>query len=378
MRVSVTSNRFLLFIIFTACLCIYFANQKKKTYENEDIVSISSRFEIPSSKYTSILGPKLDKLPNQDDVIQLFQLWKKEHGRVYSDQEEMEKKFETFVLNLKYIVETNAKRDSPHSSLLGLTDFADLSFTDFKETYMTMNSDNMDIVNDHVDELTRSKPPSKLDWRWKGAVTPIKNQDSCGCCWAFSTVASIDGIVAIKTRQLIPLSDQEVLDCEPYGNCSRGSVAKALDWVIKNKGIASQKDYPYYEDKGICTSGQISNSPTSRIKSHNLVKRSEKELLCAVAKQPLNVGVYAETKEFQHYKGGVFRGQKCPLDSLNTTHAMVIVGYDSVDSDEYWIVKNSWGTRWGDNGYMYIKRNTGKKYGVCAINAWGRLLVKNN
>ncbi|XP_058775525.1 P34 probable thiol protease-like [Vicia villosa] len=210
MRVSVTSNRFLLFIIFTACLCIYFANQKKKTYENQDILNISSRFEIPSSKYTSILGPKLDKLPNQDDVIELFQLWKKEHGRVYSDQEEMEKKFETFVLNLKYIVETNAKRDSPHSSLLGLTDFADLSFTDFKGTM------------------------------------------------------------------------------------------------------------------------------------------------------------------------GVFRGQKCPLDSLNTTHAMVIVGYDSVDSDEYWIVKNSWGTRWGDNGYMYIKRNTGKKYGVCAINAWGRLLVKNN
>ncbi|KAL5096871.1 hypothetical protein RYX36_001198, partial [Vicia faba] len=148
MRLSFTSNRFILFIIFTAGLCIYFANQKKKTYENEDIISIYSSFEIPAS-------PKLDKLPNEDEVIELFQLWKKEHGRVYSDQKEMEKKFETFVSNLKYMVETNANRDSPQSSLLGLTDFADLSFMEFKERYMTMDTDTMNIVNDDdVIELT--------------------------------------------------------------------------------------------------------------------------------------------------------------------------------------------------------------------------------
>lgn len=180
MRISFTSNRFRFFIIFTACLCIYFAIQKKKTNENEDIVSISSRFEIPTSKYTSILGPKLDKLPNQDEAKQLFQLWKKEHGRVYRNQEEMEKKFEIFVSNLKYIVETNAKRDSPYSSLLGLTKFADLSFMEFKEKYMSMNTDTMDIVNDDIDELTCSKPPPTLDWRLKGAVTPVKDQGDCG------------------------------------------------------------------------------------------------------------------------------------------------------------------------------------------------------
>ncbi|KAL5096869.1 hypothetical protein RYX36_001196 [Vicia faba] len=267
--------------------------------------------------YASILGPKLDKLPNQDDAILLFQLWKKEHGRVYGNQQEMAKKFDVFVSNVKYIVETNAKRDSPHSSLLGLTNFADLSFTEFKDTYMTMNTDTIDIVNDDVDELTS---------------------------------------FAIKTGKLLSLSNQEVLDCEPYGNCSRGSVAKALDWVIGNKGIALQEDYPYFEEKSVCTSGQIQNSPTSRIKSYKLVKRSEKELQCAVAKQPLHVGFYGRTKEFQHYKGGVYRGQECPLDLLNVTHGLVIVGYDSVDSDEYWIVKNSWGTIWGKDGYMFVKR----------------------
>lgn len=73
---------------------------------------------------------------------------------------------------------------------------------------------------------------------------------------------------------------------------------------------------------------------------------------------------------------GVFTGKDCPSDSMKINHAVVVVGYDSVDHEEYWIVKNSWGTKWGKDGYIYIKRNTGKKYGVCAINAWGRLLVK--
>ncbi|XP_058760010.1 cysteine protease XCP2-like [Vicia villosa] len=265
----------------------------------------------------------------------------------------MATKFDTFVTNLKYITESNAKRNSPHSALLGLTNFADLSFMEFKETYMTMNSDNMDIVNDDVDELTFS------------------------CCWAFSTVAAIEGIVAIKTKKLISLSDQELLDCEPYGNCLRGNVNKAFIWVEGNKGIATQDRYPYTANKGVCRNSTIPNSATSRIKSHHLVKRSENGLLCSVAKQPLNVGIYAETREFQHYTGGVFRGQECPLDSMDVTHSMVIVGYDSVDNDKYWIVKNSVGTKWGKNGYMFIKRETGKKYGVCAINAWAIEIVKN-
>ncbi|KAI5447783.1 zingipain-2 [Lathyrus oleraceus] len=377
MKISYTSNRFLMFIIFTACLCLYFAIQKKNPDENEDILIIPSKFEIPTSKYTTISGLKLDKLPNQDDVIELFQVWKKENGRVYSDPEEMARKFETFVTNLKYIVESNAKRDSPHSARLGLNNFADWSSTEYRETYMTLNIDAMDIVNeDDVEDVTCSDPPSTLDWRSRGAVTPVKNQGLCGACWAFATVGAIEGIVAIKTNNLTRLSEQELLDCEPVGSCLQGSVNRAFIWIKENKGIASEDDYPYTFKKDVCRKTTIQNSANSGIDSHHLVERSERGLLCAVAKQPISVSIYAESPSYQLYEDGVFKGEDCPLDSKNVTHSMVIVGYNSVNNEDYWIVKNSQGTGWGMEGYMWIKRNTTKMYGVCAINAYAFNPVK--
>lgn len=176
MRISYTSNRFLLFIIFTACLCLFFAIKKK----NPTHLNKYSNYEIPTNNYISTSGLKLDKLLNEDEVIKLFQQWKKEHGRVYNDLEEMATKFEIFVSNLKYIVETNSKRDSPHSSLLGLNKFSDLSFMEFKEKYMTVYTDTMDIANDAVRDSSCSDPPSSVDWVSKGAVTPVKDQGECG------------------------------------------------------------------------------------------------------------------------------------------------------------------------------------------------------
>ncbi|CAK8530692.1 unnamed protein product [Lathyrus sativus] len=369
MKISYTSNGFLLFTIFTACLCLYFAIQKKKPNENEDILNISSRLEISTSKYTSISGLKLDKLPNQDDVIELFHVWKKEHGRVYNDLEEMSEKFDTFVSNLKYIVENNAKRDSPNSALLGLTNFADLSFTEFKETYMPLNTDAMDIVNDDdVQNVTCSDPPSTLDWRSNGAVTPVKDQGDCGSCWAFATVGAIEGIVAIKTGKLISLSEQELLDCVPDGSCSEGYVDSGFEWVTGNKGIARRTSYRYTASKGVCRASKTKNSANSSIESHQLVESSDRGLLCAVAKQPLVVSIYARSPKYHLYTGGIFKGEDCPLDPWTVTHSMILVGYNSKDNEDYWIVKNSQGTSWGIQGYMWIKRDYDKQYGVCGIN----------
>ncbi|KAL5096868.1 hypothetical protein RYX36_001195, partial [Vicia faba] len=300
MRISYISNPIRFFIIFTACLSC-----------------ISSNYGIPSNNHSSILSLKLDKLPKDDEVLKLFQQWKKEMGREYNDLDEMAKRFKIFVSTLKYIVEANAKRESPHSAVLGLTIFADWSSVEFKKTYLSMNTEkHHDVV-----ELT---------------------------------------CIAIKTKTLQDLSVQEVLDCTPGpNNCTSGRTTDGFEWVIRNKGVALESDYPYTEVKGVCKASQIPNSPISAIHSFKSVPQSEQGLLCAVADQPISVG-FCVTKDFEYHTGEIYEGPHCSDDPEKVNHSMLIVGYDSLDGEDYWIIKNSWGINWGINGYAYVKRNTGK------------------
>ncbi|XP_057434176.1 ervatamin-B-like [Lotus japonicus] len=350
MMISHTSNIFLLFFICTTFSCL------------------SSSFRIPTP-YSSIMGPNLDKLPSQDEAIQLFQQWKKDHGRVYKDLGEMAKKFEIFLSNLKYITESNAKRKSPHDFLLGLNKFADWSAKEFQETYLhelDMPKEESSIMK--LDDLP-CDAPSSLDWRSKGVVTHVKDQEDCGSCWAFSVVGAIEGINAINTGRLTRLSEQELLDCDRVSKgCGGGWADKALDWVVRNGGIASEQDYTYTAKQVACKASQIPNNAT--VDGYYHVDKSENGLLCAAAQQPISVCLYAHSDDFANYNYGVYDGTNCPVVSVQVNHCMLIVGYDSVDGQDYWIVKNSWGSTWGMDGYMWIKRNTGKERGVCDINEW--------
>ncbi|XP_045802725.1 ervatamin-B-like [Trifolium pratense] len=360
MMIFHTSYLFLLFIIFTTFLCPF------------------SSYDI-STKYSSILGPNLDKLPTQDKTIKLFQQWMKDHGRVYKDLKEMTKKFDIFLSNLKYITETNAKRKSPHDFFLGLNNFSDWNSQEFQEKYlhdidMSMNNDMVN-VNGVRDLSSCSDAPSSLDWNSKGAVTTVKNQNTCGSCWAFAAVGAIEGLNAIQTGKLIDFSEQQVLDCTVSEGCISGWVNKAFDWIISNQGIASANDYSYTSSKGDCKASQIQNNADSTISAYYHVEESDNGLLCAVAKQPISVCLYAPD-DFHQYSHGIFDGPNCPVDSKDTNHCLLIVGYDSIDGVDYWILKNSWGTSWGMNGYMWMRRNTDKMYGVCAVNSWAYNPVK--
>jgi hypothetical protein len=163
--ISHISKIFILFIFFTTFFCL----------------SLSSG--IPNN-YSSILGPNFDKLPTKDEAIELFKLWRKEHGRVYNNLEETTKKFEIFLSNLRIITESNANRKSSHDFLLGLTKFADWSSKEFQETYlhnlnMASNNETMNLQDDDIGSLSYSVP-SSLDWSSLGAVTPVKDQLKCG------------------------------------------------------------------------------------------------------------------------------------------------------------------------------------------------------
>lgn len=182
-------------------------------------------------------------------------------------------------------------------------------------------------------------------------------------CWAFSTVAATEGIHKITKGELVSLSEQELIDCVKGKSegCNGGYMEDAYKFIVKKGGIASEAYYPYKEADKTCKI----KKQVAKIKRYEKVPRNnEKELLKAVANQPVSVYVDAGGSGFQFYSGGIFTG-KCGTD---TDHAVTVIGYGkSHDGIKYWLVKNSWGTEWGEKGYMRIKRDIRSKKGLCGI-----------
>ncbi|KAG8492167.1 hypothetical protein CXB51_009611 [Gossypium anomalum] len=210
-----------------------------------------------------------------------------------------------------------------------------------------------------------SDVPTSIDWRKKGTLTPIKSQ---ACCWAFSAVAAIEGIIQIKTGKLISLSEQQLLDCSTNGGnrgCNGVWMMNAFDYIIQNQGITTEEGYPYQSMQETCDPEKQINKVDIIIKGYQTVPiNDEQALLKVVANQPVSVALEGHGLDFRFYNGGVFTG-----DCGNSlTHAVTIVGYGTSDEGlDYWVVKNSWGKAWGENGYMRIQRNVNKQGGLCGI-----------
>ncbi|KAM3200112.1 hypothetical protein P3L10_032473 [Capsicum annuum] len=188
-----------------------------------------------------------------------------------------------------------------------------------------------------------------MDWRKKGVVTGIKDQGQCGCCWAFSVVAATEGINKIKTGKLISLSEQELVDCDTSSNmgCEGGLMDDAFKFIIKNHGLTTESNYPYEETDGTCKTGKESNHAAK-----------------ITTNQPVSVAIDANASDFQFYSSGVFTGE-CGTE---LDHGVTAVGYgETSDGMEYWLVKNSWGTGWGENGYIRMQRNIDAEEELCGI-----------
>jgi len=276
-------------------------------------------------------------------------------------------RFQVFKTNLDFIAAHNKKN---LSYTVGVNKFADMPLHEFRSMYLGYNRIQRDYIrskNTHAPRHSNrlgGNPPS-VDWRTKKAVTDVKDQGQCGSCWAFSATGSMEGAWAIKKNALVSISEQQLVDCSgSQGNqgCNGGLMDYAFEYVISNKGLASESSYPYKAVDQRCKNPLPKSVVT--ISSYVDVKANDDSALeAAVAMGPVSVAIEADSSAFQFYTEGVFTDSSC---GTQLDHGVLAVGYDTLDSAPYWIVKNSWGSGWGNQGYSWIGRDSGQ--GICGIN----------
>ncbi|KAF5189086.1 Senescence-specific cysteine protease sag39 [Thalictrum thalictroides] len=301
-------------------------------------------------------------------MLEKYEQWMALHGRVYNDATEKARRFEIFRKNVQYIESFN--RAGNRSYTLGVNGFADQTNEEFiaiRNGYKgfcspAKSSDASTFRYEHVTAV-----PSSMDWRKKGAVTPIKDQGQCGSCWAFSAVAAMEGITQLKSGKLLSLSEQELVDCDTKGvdqGCEGGLMDDAFIFIQHNKGLATETTYPYAAADNTCNTKEAASHAADISGHEDVPANNEKALLKAVASQPISVAIDASGSDFQFYSSGVFDGE-CGTE---LDHGVTAVGYGvSNDGTKYWLVKNSWGTEWGEKGYIRMQRDVSAKEGICGI-----------
>lgn len=283
----------------------------------------------------------------------------KTYNKLYDDIELFDR-YVIFTDNLKVINEHNSKNTNTWK--MGINQFTDLSPYEFKKQLCYHNKMSYNVPRIILDFKNVQSTSEELDWTKLGAVTPVKNQGQCGSCWAFSSTGSLESAYYLKHNILESFSEQQLVDCSSsYGNegCNGGLMDLAFDYV-KDNGICRENDYKYVaQDKACKTCTSV-----TKINGYvDVVPNNEDALLKAVNIKPISVAIEADQMSFQFYSSGVLTS-KCGTD---LDHGVLLVGYGTLNGIDYWKVKNSWGSSWGDNGYILLERNVKNKEGKCGI-----------
>lgn len=296
--------------------------------------------------------------PTDKTYLARFLAHKQRFGKTFANKEEMEYRYAVFALNMKKI-EAHNKTNS--SFTMAENKFSTLTFEEFKAKYLSK-----EVLHNKVKTVNGPIPKGHKDWVKEKKVSRVKDQADCGSCWAFSTTGSLESAYAIFKKKNIEASEQELVDCSGnngnYG-CNGGLMSNAYDYIIANK-LSTEKDYVYTAEDGSCQAKKFKTKFTA--KSYTTIDPIDVSgLVASIANQPVSVAIEVQD-DFMHYHDGIYTNDDCG-DALN--HGVLAAGYYTDVKQSYFVVKNSWGSDWGADGY--IKMAVGKGSGTCGIaNGW--------
>ena len=290
-----------------------------------------------------------------------FQSFVAKNHKTYGTKEEYAYRLGVFSQNYHTIMAHNMHGKAKFT--MGINKFSDMTSQEYKKMLGFKPSKLRATKVPKV--LGAVQLPDSVDWR-DSAVTPVKNQGQCGSCWSFSTTGSIEGINAIKTGSLVSLSEQQLVDCSSsFGNegCNGGMFDAAFKYTEGAK-LETEDEYPYTAQDGQCNY-DASEGEVGAVSYEDVTSNSPSELAAAVAQQPVSVAIEADQSVFQSYTGGIINSADC---GTQLDHAVLVVGFGNDGTTDYWILKNSWGSDWGESGYFRIIRDmNGADAGICGL-----------
>ena len=326
---------------------------------------IASFLTVVSSE--GLRGRSMTSFLDENDEWKQFSNFQERFSKRYENLQELESRFQTFRSNLKNIILHNL--DYRQNFTMGINQFTDLTPEEFKAKYVGGLKTEVGSYGCKSFSSDAVEAPASIDWRTNGAVTSVKDQGQCGSCWTFSATGAIEGAWAVSKGQLIDLSEEQLVECATgmqYGShgCSGGQMEGAFKYVIEH-GQCALSAYPYTSGNGQSGSCQ-SCQPVAHVSSCSDVNPNDQiSLKAAVAQQPVAIAIEADTRYFQSYSSGVLTSSSC---GTTLDHGVLIVGYGTENGIDYWLVKNSWSTTWGDKGYVQIARSDSTNdAGICGI-----------
>lgn len=289
-----------------------------------------------------------------------FSLWLKEYLITVKNEDHRHRLFENWLSNDEYIEHVNHQN---FTYTLGHNKFSGMSQSEYID-YFNLKNIFFDYQHGNKVDTEYVELADSVNWVESGAVTPVKDQGQCGSCWSFSTTGALEGAYYIKYGKLLSFSEQQLVSCDNFKHgghdmgCNGGLMDSAFQWIEQNNGLCLESDYSYVSGttgkSGSCetTCDVVKNSV---IHDYNdVAPSSDDAMMTALMQQPVSIAIQADQKEFQLYQSGVFTGS-CGVE---LDHGVLVVGYGSENGEDYYLVKNSWSTSWGDNGYIKLGRGS--------------------